>query len=126
MWRVDFDPDERLLTLRLAAEVEVAQMRALAQAHARALEATGGEPFCVLVDLRGLHPLDGAAADVLGDMKRVAARLDGYLGRAVLVDSPTVAMQQRNATFEDGGDDREVITMDEAVARRFVDRIRSP
>lgn len=124
MWRVEFDPDERLLTLRLTHHVGAAQMRNLAHAHARALEATGGEPFRVLVDLRGLYPLDGPAAEILGDMKRVAAHLDGYLGRAVLVDSPTVAMQQRNTTFEEGGDDREVITMDERNARAFVTRLR--
>jgi hypothetical protein len=120
MWRVEFDPDEQLLTLRLTHQVSASEMRNLARAHARALAATGGEPFRVLVDLRGLYPLDGPAAEILGDMKRVAAHLDGYLGRAVLVDSPTVAMQQRNTTFEEGGDDREVITMDERNARAFV------
>lgn len=29
-------------------------------------------------------------------------------------------MQQRNATLEDGGDDSELITLDEEEARRFV------
>lgn len=120
MWRVAYDPDERLLTLRLTAHVGVGQMRALARAHAEALEATGGEPFRVLTDLRGLYPLDGPAADVLSDMKRVAAQLDGYRGRAVLVDSPTVAMQQRNTTYEEGGDDAELVTMNEREAFAYV------
>jgi len=121
VWRIEYDPDERLLRLSMRETVFGRDMRDLARAHARALEATGGAPFKVYVDLRGLHPLDAEAARILGDMKRVAARIDGYRGRAVLVDSPTIAMQQRNATVEDGGDDQELITLDEAAAKRFVD-----
>lgn len=120
MWRVAYEPSQRLLILELKDQVGVGEMRALARAHARALEATGGEDFRVLVDLRGLYPLDSQAAELLSDMKRVAAHLAGYRGRAVLVDSATVAMQQRNTTLEEGGDDAEIITMDEADARRYV------
>lgn len=120
MWRVEYDPDERLLKLSMRETVFGRDMRDLARAHARALEATGGQPFKILLDLRGLHPLDSEAAKILGDMKRVAARVDGYEGRAVLVDSPTIAMQQRNATVEDGGDTRELITLEETAARDFV------
>ena len=120
MWRVEYDPDERLLKLSMREMVFGRDMRDLARAHARALEATGGEAFNVLLDLRGLHPLDSEAAKMLGDMKRVAAHVTGYGGRAVLVDSPTIAMQQRNATVEDGGDERELITLEESAALDFV------
>lgn len=120
MWRIEYDPAQRLLTMRLTREVRESDMRALARAHAQALEATGGEPFFVFADLRGLFPLDAEAAAIFADMKRVARALEGYRGRAVLVDSATVAMQQRNATLEDGGDDSELITLDEEEARRFV------
>ena len=113
MWHVEFDPAQHLLTLSMREQVFGLDMRDLARAHARALEATGGSPFKVLLDLRGLHPLDPDAAEMLGDMKRVAARVDGYQGRAVLVDSPTIAMQQRNTTIEDGGRVEELITVDE-------------
>ncbi|MCB9592960.1 MAG: hypothetical protein H6719_09535 [Sandaracinaceae bacterium] len=120
MWRVEYDPDERLLKLAMRETVFGRDMRDLARAHARALEATAGQAFKVLLDLRGLHPLDAEAAKILGDMKRVAARVTGYEGRAVLVDSPTIAMQQRNSTVEDGGDARELITLEEATAREFL------
>jgi len=113
VWHVEFDPAQHLLTLSMREQVFGLDMRDLARAHARALEATGGSPFKVLLDLRGLHPLDPDAAEMLGDMKRVAARVDGYQGRAVLVDSPTIAMQQRNTTIEDGGRVEELITVDE-------------
>ena len=126
MWRIEYDPDSRLLSLCLTEHVTPSDMRDLARAHARALEATGLEPFRVLVDLRGLTLLDGTAADVLADMKRVAASLEGYLGRAVLVDGPTVAMQQRNTTLEDGGDDRELVTLNPMEAQRFVDDLFAP
>ena len=121
MWRIEYDPDERLMRLSMRETVYGRDMRDLARAHARALEATGGAPFRVFLDLRGLHPLDGEAARILGDMKRVAARVNGYRGRAVLVDSPTIAMQQRNATVEDGGDERELITLDESAAKSFLE-----
>jgi len=121
VWRIEYDPDERLLRLSMRETVYGRDMRDLARAHARALEATGGASFKIFLDLRGLHPLDAEAARILGDMKRVAARVDGYEGRAVLVDSPTIAMQQRNATVEDGGDERELITLDESAARGFLD-----
>jgi hypothetical protein len=120
MWRIDYDPGQRLLTLRLAQEVREVEMRALARSHAQALEATGGQVFRVLVDLRGLHPLDVEAAAIFGDMKRVAAKLEGYRGRAVLVDSATIAMQQRNTTLEDGGDPSELITLESDEAFRYV------
>ncbi len=120
MWRIEYDPDEHLLKLSMRKMVFGRDMRDLSNAHARALEATGGAPFRVLLDLRGLHPLDSEAARTLGDMKRVASQLEGYGGRAVLVDSPTIAMQQRNATVEDGGDATELITHTEADAWDFL------
>jgi hypothetical protein len=120
MWRVEYDPGQRVLTMRLSHEIREIEMRAAASAHAQALEASGGQSFAVLVDLRGLHPLDVNAAAVLTDMKRVALAVEGYRGRAVLVDSPTVAMQQRNATLEEGGDSAELITLDADEAQRHV------
>src|SRR5687768_16369336 len=104
MWRIEYEPGQRLLTMRVTQEVREAEMRALARSHAQALESTGGQPFTVLADLRGLHPLDVEAVAIFADMQRVAQRLDGYRGRAVLVDSATIAMQQRNTTREEGGD----------------------
>ncbi|MBX3275991.1 MAG: hypothetical protein KF729_37410 [Sandaracinaceae bacterium] len=121
MWRVEYDPTEQRLALAMRETVFGRDMRDLARAHARALEATGGQPFKVLVDLRGLHPLDAEAARLFDDMKRVASRVPGYRGRAVLVDSPTIAIQQRNATLEGGGDPSELITLDETAARAFLD-----
>ena len=120
MWRIEYDPGERLLTMRLRDHVGLVEMRAVNRAHARALEATGGDGFRVFVDLRGLHPLDTPSAELLADMKRVAMALEGYGGRAVLVDSATVAMQQRNTTLEDGGDPRELITLEPSEADRWL------
>lgn len=120
MWRIEYDPGERRLKLSMRETVFGRDMRDLARAHARALEATAGEPFKIFLDLRGLHPLDAEAAKVLGDMKRVAARVPGYEGRVVLVDSPTIAMQQRNSTVEDGGDATELITLEESAAQEFL------
>ena len=123
MWRVEYDPAARLLSMRLVDAVDGRQARALARAHAGALEATAGAPFRVLFDLRGLAPLDEDAAAVLADVKRVAATLAGYQGRAILVDSPTIAMQQRRATLEEEAPAVEVITTDPDEARSFLDSL---
>lgn len=123
MWSIEFDPSTRLMTLRLVYQVTSLQMRALARAHASALVATGGEPFKVLGDLRGLTPLDADAAAVFAELRRAAASLPGFRRRAVVTDSPTVAMQQRRSVYEEGGGrGRELVTLDEAEARSFLGR----
>lgn len=124
MWSIELDPITHLLTLRLLQQVTVPQMRTLARAHAQALASTGGEPFKVLADLRGLTPLDVDAATIFGDVRRTASALSGFLGRAVIADSATVAMQQRRTVMEEGATAKlELITMDEAEARAFLSRI---
>ncbi len=121
MWRVEFEPDDRRLSIRLTDHVSATQLRDLAGAHAEALEATGGEPFKVFLDLRGLFPLEGDAVAMLGALKRVAAELPGCRGFAVLADSPTIAMQQRRTRVGPTTDpDRELITLDPEQAKRFL------
>lgn len=119
MWHVTYDPDRHLLLLRVHDHVSPTQVRELARAHAEALEATAGEPFRVLVDLRGLFPMEAEAVALFADMKRVAASMDGFQGCAVLTDSPTIAMQQHRTRLE--GDTSEIITLDEAEVRRFLE-----
>lgn len=121
MWRIEFDPTEHRLSIRLTDHVSPSQMRDLAEAHAEALEATGGEPFKVFVDLRGLFPLESEAVSTLGALKRIAADLPTCGGLAVLADSPTVAMQQRRTRVDEGTyPDREIITLDPDQVRRFL------
>jgi hypothetical protein len=123
MWSIEFDPSTHLMTLRLLHQLTAGQMRALARAHGQALAATGGESFRVLADLRGLTPLDSEAATIFGEVRRSAASLPGFRLRAVLTDSPTVAMQQRRTVMDEGGPrDRELITLDEGEARAFLAR----
>ncbi len=118
MWRVAYDPGSELLSMQLRGHVGPSEMRELARAHAEALEATGGQPFGVLLDLRGLTPLEDEAVDVLFEMKRIAAALPGFRAMVVLVDSATVGMQQRRTRIE--GPTREVLTMDAAEATRLL------
>ena len=123
MWSIEFDPSTHLMTLRLVHQVTPPQMRALMRAHTSALGATGGEPFKVLGDLRGLTPLDVEAAALFTDIRRAAAALPGFRRRAVVADSPTVAMQQRRSVYEESGSrERELVTLDEAEARAFLAR----
>lgn len=120
MWKVRFDPDRAVVTLRLLEHVGTQQMREVSEAHARALEATAQAPFRLLVDLRGLVPLEDDAAAALSHMKRLAASQAGYRGCVVLTDSPTIAMQQHRTRGTPTPS--EVITMEADEARRFLER----
>jgi hypothetical protein len=123
MWRIEFDPKSRVVSIRVTDYVGVVQVRDLARAHAEALEHTGGEEFRVYADLRGLFPLDAESVAIFGDMKRVAASVPGFRGAVILVDSPTIAMQQRRTTIESQPSGArataELITNDEAEAKRY-------
>ncbi|MDH5492491.1 MAG: hypothetical protein OEY14_11125 [Myxococcales bacterium] len=121
MWRVEFEPERSLLTLSLRELVSLQQMRRLAEANARALEATAGEEYRVFVDLRALFPLDEEAAALFAEVRKVASSLGSFVGMAILADSPTVAMQQHLMRVRGGTNpELEVITLDEAEARRFL------
>lgn len=120
MWFVEFDPETQLLTLRLTSQVTSAHLRRLVRVHQRALAATGGSPFSVLADLRGLAPLDRAAANLFTDLKRASAALPSFRRRAVLIDSPTIALQQKRTSIESQTVDNEIITSDEAEALAYL------
>src|SRR5688572_18383580 len=102
MWCIEYDPETRVLAMRLTRQVTATHLRAIMRANAQALAATGGDEFRVLVDLRGLAPLDRESAELFSDIKRSAQALPGFVERVVLCDSATVAMQQRRTSIEDG------------------------
>jgi hypothetical protein len=94
-------------------------MRGLVRVHAQALAATGGDAFRVLLDLRGLSPLEPDAAAMLAQASRAAAALPGFQERVVLASSLTMLAQQRRA-----GDVRpsDLLTTDEEDAMARVAR----
>lgn len=126
MWFVEFDPATQILTLRLRAQVSAGHMRQIMRAHAQALASTGGLTFGVLADLRGLAPLDREAANLFTDVKRAGSAMPTFQRRAVLVDSPTIALQQKRTSMESDDVAQEIITSDEAEAMTFLGSTLSP
>lgn len=120
MWCIEFDPKTRALTIRVAQLVSAASLRILQRKHVEALAATAGEPFKVLLDMRGVAPIGPDSATVLSEVKRAESTLQGFRGRAVLCDSATVAMQQRRTSLTDGTGEREVVTLDELEAQAYI------
>jgi hypothetical protein len=116
VWYVEFDPTKKLLTLRLSASVTAQALRPMMRAHAQALAATGGSDFGVLADLRGLAPLDRESANLFSEVKRSAVALPGFRARAVLVDSATIALQQKRSSIDTDTTQFELVTNDEAEA----------
>lgn len=120
MWFVEFDPTTQVLTLRLRAQVTSANLRQVMRAHAQALAATGGLRFGVLADLRGLAPLDRESANLFTDIKRAGAAMPTFQRRSVLVDSPTIALQQKRTSVESDTAQQEIITSDETEALSYL------
>ena len=120
MWRVEHDPELSLLELRACGLVSSRDVEAIARAWARGLAATAGGSTVVLFDLRGLEPLEGEAVERLRDRVKVPTLQGGTVERLVImVDSATVALQQRHAFIDEG---REHLTQDPAEAQRLLGR----
>lgn len=120
MWYVEFDPTKKLLTLRLTATVTAQSVRLLMRAHTQALSSTGGGEFGVLADLRGLAPLDRESANLFSEIKRSAGALPGFRARAVLVDSATIALQQKRSSIDMETTEFEIVTDDESEAVQHI------
>jgi hypothetical protein len=79
----------------------------------------------VWVDLTELAPLGAEAAEIIEQGKRYSASRPNFLGSAVLVASPTVAMQHKRTSVSGGVSDTELISADAEALRahlRNVDR----
>jgi hypothetical protein len=121
MWHVEYDPNRSILELRLSDQVSMDGLRDAATAHAAALESTGNSAFRMLLDLRGLFPLDADAVAMVGAMKRIASELQGFRGLVVLTDSATVSMQQHHTRLRSGTNPKiEHITMDPNEAKTLL------
>ncbi len=119
MWKVTYEPLTRALTLRLRDHVGAVQARDLADAQTEALAATDDTPFKVLLDLRWTQPLDNEAVGTLRDLKLAAAQRAGFRGLVVLVDSPTIAMQQKRTSITEARPGAvEIVTLDQDEAAR--------
>ncbi len=121
MWKVEFEPDRKRLSLRLAELVNPKDVRDMAVALRNALASTAGHPFRVLLDLRGMMPLEQESIQLLAEAKRACLDSPGCRGLVVLADSATVAMQQHNSRIRSGtGEDREQITREPDQARKLL------
>lgn len=121
MWRIEYDPTFRLLSMRLVENVPLREMMDLARALDEALAASGGQSFKMLADLRRCAPFEPDALSMFAYIKTLATTHPGFRGLAILVDSPTVGMQQRRTRADFGRPESvELVTQDEFQARRFV------
>lgn len=118
MWRIEHDPDRSLLELRAWGVVGLPSVDALADAWAKALASTAGNPTVALFDLRGLEPLEGDGIDRLRTrVKEPALQLDHLERIVILVDSAINTLQQRHALVDPA---RELITRDADDARALL------
>lgn len=124
MWKITYEPTTRALTLRLRDHVGALEARQLADAQAEALAATADTAFKVLLDLRWTQALDNTAVQTLSDLKLAAAAHAGFRGLVVLVDSATIAMQQKRTSIVEAHPSAfEMVTLDPDEAMRTFDAL---
>lgn len=123
VWRVEYDPEARLLAVRMLDVVTARDARDLSQATARALDGTAGASFRACFDLRKLFPLEEDSVHLVEALKRTCLEWTGCRGLVVLADSPTVAMQQHHTRVRPGTDhELELVTLDKTTVDAFLAR----
>ena len=118
MWRVEHDPETALLEIRARGFVSARDVVQLANAWARAI-ATAARAECqVLLDLRGLEPMEREAVIAFRTgVKRAALEIPGVDCIVILVDGATVAMQQHHSAHDA---DRERVTQEVLAAEKML------
>jgi len=115
MWRLRYDPEHSVLHVQLLDVISPRAVHDLAAAQFEALSEIH-EPFRVLIDLRGLFPLEAESVEAFSTLKKALAAKEGFERLAVLADSATVAMQQHHTRIGK----RELVSTDTGAVERFL------
>ena len=91
-----------VIYMTLTGSFGPAEMHAFVDQHNRAVDSMGGRPYRVFVDLREMRPISQDCAEIMEEAKRYSASQPNFCGSAVLVLSPTVAMQHRRTSVSGG------------------------
>ena len=119
MGTFSFDTVEEpgVLKMKLAGSFTPAEMVAFVTEHNRHVDAYGTADYRVWVDLVELAPLSPECADIIERAKRYSSGRPGFRGSAVLVSTPTIALQHRRTSVDAGVMSTELISSDESELR---------
>ncbi len=123
MWRIEFDPGDAVLSIRLTESTTSEELRELSDAQQRAFDATRETPFRLFLDLRGLLSLDPECGRLVRELRRSASMQPGFRGCAVLAEQPTLHEREfARATnaLNSPTDGHELVTVNEAEALQFL------
>lgn len=123
-WRVDTTARPGILQLQLAGVIEERDMLEFARAHDAGVDSFGDVDYRVFCDLRELKPLSPRCAAIMEQCKAYSAAHANFRGSAVLVQSPTVAMQHRRTSSSGGVMSTELITSDEAACWAHLAKVK--
>lgn len=121
-WQVERET-QGILRLVLGGSVTEAEMTEFLRAHNAAVDDFHGAEYRVMCDIRGLRPLSPGCADLMERAKTYSASHPNFQGSAVLVSSPTVAMQHQRTSTSGGVSETELTSDDETECITHLTRI---
>jgi hypothetical protein len=123
-WTIDVKTEPGVMRIKLSGRFSVEEMTAWRDEHNRAVDGFGQRDYCVWADTSDFSPLSPECAEILESAKRYSHARPNFLGSAVLVATPTVALQQGRTSRDAGVAPTELISSDVAELREHLRRLR--
>lgn len=123
-WTIDVTTEPGVIRIKLSGRFSVEEMTAWRDEHNRAVDGFGQRDYCVWADTSEFAPLSQECAELLESAKRYSHGRPNFRGSAVLVATPTVALQQGRTSRDAGVASTELISSDVAELREHLRRLR--
>ncbi|NUP04642.1 MAG: hypothetical protein HOW73_01105 [Polyangiaceae bacterium] len=122
-WTVDVTTEPGVLRVKLVGKFSVEDMTSFVDEHNRAIDNFGRRDYRVWVDLTELAPLSQECTEIIEKAKRHSSSKPNFRGSAVLVNTPTIALQHRRTSVEAGVMATELISSDPAELREHLRKV---
>jgi hypothetical protein len=119
----DSTSEPGILKMTLAGKFTPEEMADFVVEHNRLVDAFGRKDYRVWVDITELAPLSPECADVMERAKRHSSGKANFRGSAVLVATPTIALQHRRTSIEAGVMNTELISADPEELRDHLKKV---
>jgi hypothetical protein len=123
-WTIDATTEHGVLRLKLVGRFSADEMTGFVKDHNRAVDGFVRRGYCVWADLTELAPLSQECAEILEEAKRYSSTRPNFRGSAVLIATPTIALQQRRTSREAGVSATELVSSDPTELREHLRRLQ--
>ncbi|NUP08123.1 MAG: hypothetical protein HOW73_18910 [Polyangiaceae bacterium] len=122
-WTIDVTTEPGVLRLKLVGRFAVQEMTRFVDEHNRCIDGFGVRDYLVWADLTELATLSPECSKLVEDAKRYSHARPNFRGSAVLIATPTIALQQRRTSTEAGVSETELVSSDPAELREHLRRV---